>query len=126
MNRPGTQSRRPSNPSVEQQARAKRMTNLTKLLADLMIEQLQKGRKEKNTQGRMEWNFICDEFCRRTTLAWDKEQLQNRRSILNKQYLTVKSTLRWDDFEFHERTRTIVATEEAWNEYFIVYNADAS
>ncbi|XP_022145265.1 uncharacterized protein LOC111014759 isoform X2 [Momordica charantia] len=79
-------------------------SNIAKILVELIIEQVQRGRKE------LEWGFICDEFCSRSKLMWDEEQLKHQYAVMRKQYLIVKSIFDRDDFSWHESTGIIVAT----------------
>lgn len=117
-----TRSRRPTTPKQqpEPQSRAKWTASLTKVLADLMVDQVHKGNKHNNTFGKKAWEFICEEFHNNTGLNWDKEQLKNRFSVLRKQYVITKSLLDEPDFKWDEQTGAIMATNEAWNKYIPV------
>lgn len=114
-----TRSRREP-PQQDDQARARWTTSLTKILADLMIQQVQKGNRQKNSFSKKAWRYISDEFYKKTGLKWDKEQLKNRYAVLRRQYITVKSLLDQSDFSWDEFTGTIIAKDEAWTEYIRV------
>ena len=114
-----TRSRREP-PQQDDQARARWTTSLTKILADLMINQVQKGNRQKNSFSKKAWRYISDEFYKKTGLKWDKEQLKNRYAVLRRQYITVKSLLDQSDFSWDEFTGTIIAKDEAWTEYIRV------
>ncbi|GMY12246.1 L10-interacting MYB domain-containing protein-like [Fagus crenata] len=114
-----TRSRREPSQQEEQLSRARWTTSLTKILADLMINQVQKGNRHKNSFSKKAWGYICDEFYKKTGLKWDKEQLKNRYAVLRRQYITVKSLLDQSDFNWDEFTGSIVAKDEAWAEYIM-------
>lgn len=115
-----TRSRRQPTQQQEQQSRARWTASLTKTLADLMIDQVQKGNRHKNSFGKKAWRYMCDEFYKKTGLKWDKEQLKNRYAVLRRQYVTVRSLLDQSDFSWDESSGTIIAKDEAWTEYFKV------
>lgn len=117
-----TRSRRPTTPrqQPEPQSRAKWTASLTKVLANLMVDQVHKGNKQNNTFGKKAWKCICEEFHKNTDLNWDKEQLKNRYAVLRKQFVITKSLLDEPDFKWDEPTGAIVATNEAWNKYIPV------
>lgn len=112
-----TRCKREPSQQQEQQSRARWTTFLTKILADLMVEQVYKGNRQNNSFGKKAWKHMCDDFYRKTGLKWDKEQLKNRYAVLRKQYTTVKSLLDRGGFTLDESTGTIVASEKAWTEY---------
>lgn len=115
-----TRSRRLPPQQQEQQSRARWNTSLTKILADLMVDQVHKGNKQSNSFNKKAWKYICDEFHSKTGLKWDKEQLKNRYSVLRKQYATVRSILEQSDFSWDEATGSIMAKEDVWSEYIKV------
>ncbi|TKY70321.1 L10-interacting MYB domain-containing protein [Spatholobus suberectus] len=101
----------------QEQSRARWTTSLTKILAQLMIDQVHKGNKHCNLFNKKAWKYICDEFYNKTGLKWDKEQLKNRYSVLRRQYAIVKSILDQSDFSWDEATGSITANDEIWAEY---------
>ncbi|KAJ1408780.1 Myb/SANT-like domain [Sesbania bispinosa] len=101
----------------QEQSRARWTTSLTKILAELMVNQVHKGNKHNNSFNKKAWKYICDEFYNKTGLKWDKDQLKNRYSVLRRQYATVKSILDQSDFRWDEATGSIRATDEIWAEY---------
>lgn len=82
-----------------------------------MVEQVKKGNRQNNTFGKKAWKYISDEFCKKTGLRWDKEQLKNRYAVLRRQYAIVKSLLDQTGFSWDEPTGTVLAKDEAWDEY---------
>ncbi|KAI4327759.1 hypothetical protein L6164_020184 [Bauhinia variegata] len=112
-----TRSKRPPPQQQEQLSRAKWTTPLTKILADLMVDQVHKGNKHNNSFNKKAWRYICEEFYSRTGLRWEKEQLKNRHSVMRRQYATVKSMLRGSDFNWDEATGSMMAKDEVWAEY---------
>ncbi|XP_062102680.1 L10-interacting MYB domain-containing protein-like [Humulus lupulus] len=111
-----TRSKREQSQQQEQQNRARWTSYLTKILADLMVEQVYKGNRQNNSFGKKSWKYMCDDFYRKTGLKWDKEQLKNRYAVLRRQYAAVKTLLDRGDFTWDESTGTIIASEKAWTE----------
>lgn len=105
-----------------EQSRARWTTSLTKILAELMVDQVHKGNKQNNSFNKKAWKYICDGFYSKTGLKWDKEQLKNRYSVLRRQYSTVKSILDQSDFTWDEATGSIRANDDVWAEYIKVYS----
>lgn len=105
-----------------EQSRARWTTSLTKILAELMVDQVHKGNKHNNSFNKKAWKYICDGFYSKTGLKWDKEQLKNRYSVLRRQYSTVKSILDQSDFAWDEATGSIRANDDVWAEYIKVYS----
>ncbi|AES95169.1 L10-interacting MYB domain-containing protein [Medicago truncatula] len=118
-----TRSRRLETQQLEQ-SRAKWTASLTKILADLMVDQVHKGNKQNNSFNKKAWKHICDGFHNKTGLKWDKEKLKNRHSVLRRQYAIVKPILDEGDFVWDEATGAIIANDEIWAEY-IKNNPDA-
>ncbi|XP_052195661.1 L10-interacting MYB domain-containing protein-like [Diospyros lotus] len=106
--------RPPPQQQPEQQSRAKWTTPLTKILVDLMVEQVHKGNRQNHSFGKKAWNSISDDFCQKTSLKWDKEQLKNRYAVLKRQYGIVKLLLDQSEFMWDEATGTILAEDEVW------------
>lgn len=112
-----TRTRRPPAHHEEQQSRAKWTASLTKILVDLMVDQVHKGQRQKKSFGKKAWKHMCDDFQTKTGLNWDKDQLKNRHAVLRRQYVTVKALLDHSDFSWDEATGTIIASDEAWDDY---------
>ncbi|KAF8405413.1 hypothetical protein HHK36_010319 [Tetracentron sinense] len=116
--RPSRASKQVKQPPLKQdQSRAKWTTSLTKTLADLMVDQVQKGNRQNNSFGKKTWKYICDGFYKKTALKWDKEQLKNRYGVLRRQYVIVKSLLDQSDFSWDESQHTVMAKDEVWDNY---------
>ncbi|CAH2064402.1 unnamed protein product [Thlaspi arvense] len=90
--------------------------SLTKLLANLIVGQVLKGNRVNNSLSNKAWNFITDEFYKRSGLKWDKEHLKNRFAVLRRQFAVVKLLLARDNFVYDESSGSIIATDEAWDE----------
>ncbi|KAL2907176.1 L10-interacting MYB domain-containing protein [Bienertia sinuspersici] len=116
MSGPATRSGKLSPVQHEQTARAKWTTSLTKVLVDLLVDQIQQKNNQKIMVGN-KWKYICDEFYSRTGLRWDKEQLKYRCTVLKKLYGIVKSLLDQGDFSWDENTGAITAKDEVWDQY---------
>ncbi|KAA8532000.1 hypothetical protein F0562_006858 [Nyssa sinensis] len=103
--------------SRSSQSRAKWTTSLTKILVELMVDQVRKGNRQNNSFSKKAWKYMCDEFYKKTGLKWDKEQLKNRYAFLRKQHNIVKLLLDQSDFIWDEATGAIVAKDEVWDNY---------
>ncbi|KAL7231279.1 hypothetical protein ACSBR2_009528 [Camellia fascicularis] len=120
-----TRSRRPPpRQQPEQQSRAKWTAPLTKILVDLMVDQIHKGNRQNHSFGKKAWKCTSDDFHKKTGLKWDKEQLKNRYAVLRRQYSIVKLLLDQSDFKWDETTGTIMAEDEVWDK-FIKEHPDA-
>ncbi|XP_021722688.1 uncharacterized protein LOC110690143 [Chenopodium quinoa] len=116
MSSPATRSGRLLSTQHEQPGRAKWTMSLTKVLVDLMVDQINQMNSQKISVGN-KWKYMCDEFYRRTGLRWDREQLKYRCSVLKKMYATVKSLLDQQGFCWDENTGAITAEDKAWDQY---------
>ncbi|KAJ0253618.1 Myb/SANT-like domain-containing protein [Hirschfeldia incana] len=91
----------------------------TKLLANLILDQVRKGNTVNNNSSlsNKAWNFITNEFHTRSGIKHDKEHLKNRFSLLAREFSVVKLILSRDNFVFDESTGCIIATDESWDQY---------
>ncbi|KDP24000.1 hypothetical protein JCGZ_25388 [Jatropha curcas] len=113
-----TRSRQGLTQQPEPQSRARWTTGLTKIFADLLVDQVQKGNKlNNNSFNKKAWTVMCDEFYQKTGLRWDKEQLKNRYSVMKRQHSIVKSLINQREFCLDASTGNVIASNEAWNEY---------
>lgn len=94
---------------------------LTKVLVDLLVDQVRKGNRLNNAFNKKAWVLLCDDFYKKTGLRWDKEQLKNRFAVLRRQYVVVKSLLDLTDFSWDESTGMVMGKDEAWTEYIKVH-----
>lgn len=115
-----TRSRRLAAQQPEQQSRARWTMFLTKVLVDLLVDQVRKGNRLNNAFNKKAWVLLCDDFYKKTGLRWDKEQLKNRFAVLRRQYVVVKSLLDLTDFSWDESTGMVMGKDEAWTEYIKV------
>ncbi|KAF8099824.1 hypothetical protein N665_0237s0075 [Sinapis alba] len=91
---------------------------LTKLLANLILDQVRKGNTvNESSLSNKAWNFITHEFYTRSGIKRDKEHLKNRFAALRREFSVVKLILARDNFVFAESTGCIIAADEAWDEY---------
>ncbi|XVE82461.1 hypothetical protein DITRI_Ditri16bG0006400 [Diplodiscus trichospermus] len=105
----------------EQHSRARWTTFLTEILADLLVEQVQRGNRQNNSFNKKAWKSMCDYFYKKTGLKWDKEQLKNRFGVLRRQYVLVKSLLDRNEFSWNESTGNITGNDEAWADFIKVH-----
>lgn len=109
-----TRSSRQLPQQVEQQLRARWTNGLTKIFVDLLVDQVQRGNRLNNSFSKKAWQIMCDDFYRKTSLRWDKEQLKNRYAVLRRQYAIVNSLLDQSKFSLDESTGVITANDEEW------------
>ncbi|KAG2329352.1 hypothetical protein Bca4012_021081 [Brassica carinata] len=89
----------------------------TKLLANLILDQVRKGNTVNNSLTNKAWNFITNEFYTRSGIKHDREHLKNRFALLRREFSVVKLILSRDNFVFDESTGCIIAADEAWDQY---------
>ncbi|OMO55788.1 hypothetical protein CCACVL1_27001 [Corchorus capsularis] len=113
-----TRSRR-QQPALQQEqpSRAKWTAFLTKILADLLVEQVHRGNRLNNSFSKKAWKSMSDDFYKKSGFKWDNEQLKNRYGVLRRQYVLVKSLLDQSDFSWDESTGNITGKDEAWAEF---------
>ncbi|XP_047319756.1 L10-interacting MYB domain-containing protein-like [Impatiens glandulifera] len=116
--------RQPSKENSDQQLKARWTTTLTKILVDLMVEQVRFGNKQKDTFNRKGWKFINDDFQKRSGLKWSLDQLKTQYDVLKRQHSIMKTLLEQMNFAFDESRGTIRASDEDW-EIFIKANPEA-
>nr|KJB43298.1 hypothetical protein B456_007G192500 [Gossypium raimondii] len=97
--------------------RAPWTTFLAKTVADLLVEQVHGGNRHNNSFNKRAWKSMCDDFYKKTSLKWDKEQLKNRYGVLRRQYVLVKSLPDRSEFSCNESTGVIIGTDEAWSDF---------
>lgn len=90
---------------------------MTKLLANLILDQVRKGNTANNSLSNKAWNFITNEFYTRSGIKRDKEHLKNRFAALRREFSVVKLILARDNFVFDESTGCIIAADESWDQY---------
>lgn len=113
-----TRSRRlPPVQQSESPSRAKWTSALTKILVELLVEQVRQGNKRNKSFDKKAWECVCEDFREKTGLTWDNEQLKSRYAALRKQYVIVKSLLDHGDFKWDQATGVITATDEVWDAY---------
>lgn len=88
----------------------------TKLLANLILDQVRKGNTANNSLSNKAWNFITNEFYTRSGIKHDREHLKNRFALLRREFSVVKLILSRDNFVFDESTGCIIAADEAWDQ----------
>lgn len=111
----------PSRHQPEQHVRAKWTKPLTEVLVDLMVDQVHKGNKQKQSFSKKAWTSISDDFIKKTGRVWDKEQLKNRFAVLKRQYSIVKLLLEQNDFMWDQTTGIITAEDEVWSRFIKVH-----
>ncbi|GAA0167022.1 hypothetical protein LIER_22048 [Lithospermum erythrorhizon] len=98
-------------------SRAKWTTSLTKVLVDLMVDQVTKGDNPRRFLTKKAWKVICSGFYKKTGLNWDVDQLKSRHAILRRQYLSVNALLSSKNFTFDQSKGSIVAKKALWEKY---------
>ncbi|CAH8284818.1 unnamed protein product [Eruca vesicaria subsp. sativa] len=82
----------------QQQAKQKRLTrkrwtpSLDKVLADLVVKQIQLGNRQNNGFDRKTWLNIRNEFNHQTGLNYNNNQLRKHLNVLRQRYDSVKSS----------------------------------
>lgn len=111
----GTAQQQPEN-----QSRAKWTSSLTKVLVELMVDEINKGNKSGKSFSKKGWKSICENFRIQTGYWWYSEQLKSHYATLRKQYISATLLLDQPDFEWDEATGVIMASNEAWDRHIMV------
>ncbi|KAJ4963670.1 hypothetical protein NE237_023609 [Protea cynaroides] len=93
-------------------------TSLDKIFADLVVEQVQQGKRSNNVFDKKTWKYIRDEFNQQTGLNFDKKQLRKHLTVLGTRYHNMKSVFDQSDIALDESQRMVTADCEAWEDYF--------
>lgn len=101
---------------------------------ELMLDQLRKGHKRKNTFTKRAWKDMLFLFNARFCMQQRKRLLKRRYKKLFKYYTDIKTLLDQRGFSWDEKQQVVVADDDIWDSYtkvcyyfhfkrkFIVYN----
>ncbi|XP_043714247.1 L10-interacting MYB domain-containing protein-like isoform X2 [Telopea speciosissima] len=92
--------------------------SLDKIFADLVVEQVQQGKRSNNVFDKKTWKYIRDEFNKQTGLNFDKKQLRKHLTVLRTRYYNMKSVFDQSGIGFNESQRLLTAGCEPWEDYF--------
>ncbi|KAJ4952155.1 hypothetical protein NE237_028987 [Protea cynaroides] len=85
---------------------------------DIMIEQVRKGYKIRNTFQKKSWEDMVASFNRKFVgLQVDKEILRNRSKKLRLQHNALKTLIDHNGFQWDETRKMVTADDCVWNEY---------
>lgn len=73
-----------------------------KVLADLVVKQIELGNRQNNVFDRKTWNKIRDEFNGQTGLNYNNNQLRKHLDVLRQRYNTHKSSRVENEFVIEE------------------------
>ncbi|XP_042511176.1 uncharacterized protein LOC122086442 isoform X2 [Macadamia integrifolia] len=91
---------------------------MNRYFIDIMLEQVRKGYKIRNTFQKKSWDDMVASFNRKFVgLQVDKEILRNRSKKLRLQHNAVKTLLDHNGFHWDERRKMVTADDHVWNEY---------
>lgn len=98
-----------ANQQPKQERSRKRWTpSLDKVLADLVVKQIQLGNRQNNVFDRKTWNKIRDDFNGQTELNYNNNQLRKHLDVLRQRYNTLKSSRDQNEFVIEEDTGCIL------------------
>ncbi|KAL1200246.1 L10-interacting MYB domain-containing protein [Cardamine amara subsp. amara] len=86
-----------------------------KVLADLVVKQVQSGKRHNNVFDRKTWDNIRDEFNKQTELNFNNNQLRKHLDVLRQRYNTLKSPRVQNEFVI-EDTRCILGFD-LWEDF---------
>ncbi|XP_043716748.1 uncharacterized protein LOC122664817 isoform X2 [Telopea speciosissima] len=91
---------------------------MNRYFIDIMIEQVRKGYKIRNTFQKNSWEDMVASFNRKFVgLQVDKEILRNRSKKLRLQHNALKTLLDHNGFHWDETRKMVNADDRVWNEY---------
>lgn len=88
---------------------------------ELMLDNVRKGNKSKNTFNKQAWNDMLASFNAKFCLQYGKGFLRRRYRKLLKQHSDVQSLLLQDGFSWDDKQQTVVADNLVWDNYIKVY-----
>ncbi|XP_042495790.1 L10-interacting MYB domain-containing protein-like isoform X2 [Macadamia integrifolia] len=107
---------RNQNQFKQDRLRTRWTASLDKIFADLVVEQVQQGKRPNNVFDKKTWKFIREEFNKQTGLNFDKKQLRKHLTVLRTRYYNMKSVFDQSGIGFNESQRLL--TSEPWEDYF--------
>lgn len=87
---------------------------------ELMLDQLRKGNKRKNSFAQQAWRDMLFLFNAKFCLQHRKRFLKHRYKKLFKYYADVKSLLDQRGFYWDQKQRMVVADDDIWDKYIKV------
>ncbi|KAJ4952140.1 hypothetical protein NE237_028972 [Protea cynaroides] len=91
---------------------------MNRYFIDIMLEQVRRGYKIRNTFHRKAWEDMVASFNRKFVgLQVDKEILRNRSKKLRLQHNALKTLLDQNGFHWDETRKMVTADDRVWNEY---------
>ncbi|XP_043695598.1 uncharacterized protein LOC122646171 isoform X2 [Telopea speciosissima] len=95
---------------------------MNRYFIDIMLEQVRKGYKIRNTFHRKAWEDMVASFNKKFVgLQVDKEILRNRSKKLRLQHNALKTLLDQNGFHWDETRKMVTADDRVWNEYLKVH-----
>ncbi|VVA95381.1 unnamed protein product [Arabis nemorensis] len=88
--------------SKQERSRRRWTPSQDKVLADLVVKQIQLGNRQNNVFDRKTWNKIRDEFNGQTKLNYNNNQLRKHLDVLRQRYNTLKSSRVENEFVIEE------------------------
>ncbi|KAF8080395.1 hypothetical protein N665_0949s0017 [Sinapis alba] len=79
-------------PKQKRRSRKRWTPSLDKVLADLVVKQIQLGNRQNNVFDRKTWLNIRNEFNHQTGLSYNNNQLRKHLNVLRQRYDSVKSS----------------------------------
>ncbi|XP_024012338.1 L10-interacting MYB domain-containing protein isoform X2 [Eutrema salsugineum] len=99
----------------ERSSRKRWTPTLDKVLADLVVKQIQSGNRQNNVFDRKTWNNIRTEFNEQTELNYNNNQLRKHLAVLRQRYDSLRSSNAQNEFVM-EDTRCILGLD-LWEDF---------
>lgn len=99
------------------QTRVSWTTAMERYFIDLMLEQVQKGRRLGHTFNKQAWTEMMTMFNENFGTKYDRDTLKNHYSILWKQYNDVKNLLEQNGFHWDDSRKMVIGVGAAWDAY---------
>lgn len=90
-------------------------------LIELMLDQLRKGNKSRNTFSKQAWKDMLMLFNAKFCSQYRKSYLRHRYKKLLKYYADLRSLLEQKGFSWDEKQQMIFADDSVWDKYIKVY-----
>uniref|UniRef100_A0A1J3EGZ6 Myb/SANT-like domain-containing protein n=1 Tax=Noccaea caerulescens TaxID=107243 RepID=A0A1J3EGZ6_NOCCA len=104
-------------PKQERSSRNKWTASLDKVLADLVVKQIQSGNRQNDFFDRKTWSNMRNDFNEQTGLSFNNNQLRKHLDVLRQRYNSLKSSRAQNEFAMGEEDTRCLLGLDLWEEF---------
>uniref|UniRef100_A0A1J3JPQ0 Myb/SANT-like domain-containing protein n=1 Tax=Noccaea caerulescens TaxID=107243 RepID=A0A1J3JPQ0_NOCCA len=104
-------------PKQERSSRNKWTASLDKVLADLVVKQIQSGNRQNDFFDRKTWSNMRNDFNKQTGLSFNNNQLRKHLDVLRQRYNSLKSSRAQNEFAMGEEDTRCLLGLDLWEEF---------